>query len=81
MGTRPSAIHRGQVRIWSRLGRDVTSSYPELAAITAAGRQTLLLDGVICAAQCLIDVGPFVLLQSESCGRQLAGGRPSLFRS
>jgi bifunctional non-homologous end joining protein LigD len=43
------AVHRGQVRVWSRLGRDITSSYPELAAITAVGGPALLLDGELVA--------------------------------
>lgn len=39
-------LHAGQVTAWSRTGRDVTASFPELAAIAGyAGRRTLILDG------------------------------------
>jgi bifunctional non-homologous end joining protein LigD len=39
-------VHRGEVTVWSRTGRDVTGSFPEFGAIAEyAGRRTLLLDG------------------------------------
>ncbi|MCW2931865.1 MAG: putative ligase [Actinomycetia bacterium] len=45
-----AAVAGGQVRIWSRAGRDVTAAYPELAALeTAARRRTLLLDAEVVA--------------------------------
>ena len=45
-----TAISRGRVRIWSRAGRDITASYPELGALTSAARtRTLVLDGEVVA--------------------------------
>jgi hypothetical protein len=43
-----------------RSGRDVTGSYPEVAAslALATGRRTMILDAVICAAQRLSDYCP-----------------------
>ena len=39
-------IHRGQLTAWSKTGRDVTVSFPELVCIAQyAWRRTLLLDG------------------------------------
>lgn len=43
------AIHRGQVRAWSRAGHDITSRYPELAAIGALPVPSLVLDSEIVA--------------------------------
>ena len=64
------AVQDGRVRAWSRTGRDITTAYPELAALTAAaGRRTLVLDGEIVALS-----GPrpdFTLLQ-----RRMRTGRP-----
>jgi bifunctional non-homologous end joining protein LigD len=50
-GMRASAYMRnGRAWFRSRTGRDITSSYPELAAIAvAAGRRSLILDGEIVA--------------------------------
>src|SRR5260370_23096645 len=65
------AVAGGQVRAWSRSGRDITAAYPELGALpAAAGRRTLVLDGEIVALS-----GPrpdFTALQ-----RRMAAGRPS----
>jgi bifunctional non-homologous end joining protein LigD len=66
------AVARGQVRAWSRTGRDITAAYPELgvlAAKAAAGPRTLVLDGEIVALS-----GPrpdFAALQ-----RRMTAGRP-----
>jgi bifunctional non-homologous end joining protein LigD len=44
------AVAGGQVRVWSRSGRDITAAYPELGVLAAAaGRRTLVLDGEIVA--------------------------------
>jgi len=43
------AAHRGQVRAWSRTGQDVTSRYPELAAIGSLSIPSLVLDGELVA--------------------------------
>src|ERR1700740_3370332 len=44
------AVAGGQVRGWSRSGRDITAAYPELGALAAAaGDRTLVLDGEIVA--------------------------------
>jgi len=44
------AVAGGQIRAWSRSGRDITAAYPELGALTAAARhRTLVLDGEIVA--------------------------------
>jgi bifunctional non-homologous end joining protein LigD len=50
-GMRASAYVQGdEVRFRSRAGRDITSTYPELAALAgAAGRRSLILDGEIVA--------------------------------
>ena len=64
------AVTAGQVRIWSRAGRDVTAAYPELAALGAAARRkTLLLDAEVVA---LSGARPdFTRLQ-----RRMRDGRP-----
>jgi hypothetical protein len=60
----------GQVRTWSRSGRDITAAYPELGVLAAvAGRRILVLDGEIVALS-----GPrpdFTALQ-----RRMTAGRP-----
>jgi len=44
------AVAGGQVRAWSRSGRDITAAYPELGVLAAAARhRTLVLDGEIVA--------------------------------
>jgi bifunctional non-homologous end joining protein LigD len=43
------AVHRGQVRAWSRAGHDITSRYPELGPISALPVPSLMLDGEIVA--------------------------------
>ena len=64
------AVAGGQVRAWSRNGRDITAAYPELGALAvAAGRRTLVLDAEIVALS-----GPrpdFTVLQ-----RRMRAGRP-----
>ncbi len=53
MGRRPviAYISGGTTVLRSRAGRDVTGSYPEVAAglSQAAGRRTLILDGEVIA--------------------------------
>ncbi len=45
-----TAVSPGRLRIWSRSGRDITDTYPELSVIAAAaGSRTLVLDGEIVA--------------------------------
>jgi bifunctional non-homologous end joining protein LigD len=67
-----AAVAAGQVRLWSRTGRDVTAVYPELGVLAAAaGRRTLVLDGEIVA---LTGARPdFTRLQR----RMLASGPPA----
>lgn len=43
------AVHRGQVRAWSRTGHDITSRHPELTSIGALPVPSLVLDGEIVA--------------------------------
>ena len=65
------AVTGGQVRIWSRAGRDATAAYPELGVLgTVAGRRTLILDAEIVA---LSGARPdFTRLQ-----RRMLAGHPS----
>jgi bifunctional non-homologous end joining protein LigD len=66
-----AAVAEGQVRLWSRTGRDVTAVYPELGVLAGAGRTTLVLDGEIVA---LTGARPdFSRLQR----RMLASGPPA----
>jgi bifunctional non-homologous end joining protein LigD len=64
------AVAGGQVRAWSRSGRDITAAYPELGLLAGAARgRTLVLDGEIVALS-----GPrpdFTALQ-----RRMTAGRP-----
>lgn len=47
-GQRVLAVVSAGVRLFSRLGREITASYPELSAISRAlGKRTALLDGEI----------------------------------
>src|ERR1700733_8484829 len=43
------AIHRGQVRAWSRVGKDITGRFPELSAIGSLAVPSLILDGELVA--------------------------------
>src|SRR5579859_446713 len=67
------AVDGGQVRAWSRSGRDVTAAYPELGVLgAAAGRRTLVLDGEIVALS-----GPrpdFTALQRRMTARRPGAG-------
>lgn len=66
------AVAGGQVRCWSRNGRDITAVYPELGVLAAAGRRTLLLDGEIVALS-----GPrpdFTALQRRMTARRPGAG-------
>ena len=67
------AIADGQVRAWSRTGRDITTAYPELGVLAVtAGRRTLVLDGEIVALP-----GPrpdFSALQRRMTARQPGTG-------
>ena len=38
-------VHRGRVRAWSRAGNDITSRFPELAAIGQLSGPSKILDG------------------------------------
>ncbi len=66
------SVFRGHVRAWSRTGRDITRSFPELGTIGEySGRRTLVLDGEL-----VVMDGPradFRLLQ-----RRMFVARPSV---